>query len=155
MKRWGTTRGGRLSAPAALILTLCLALPLAAWGASGPQGRKGVKVDLDLTGFNGLMAYSGLFNIFSDPDPWVGKVIKIKGRFETDQDPETGVRYFGVSIVDDSACCALGLDFVLRERYRYPEDYPAEGADVTVAGKFDIYQEGGDMFCRLVDADLL
>ena len=139
-----------------LLLGASLTLfPLVAGGAAKPQGQGGdLKVDLDLSSFNGIMAYSGLFNVFAEPEPWLGKVIKIKGRFATQEDPETGKRYFGVSVVDESACCGLGIDFVLRERREYPQDFPEEGADVTVAGKFEIYQEGEDIYCRLIDANL-
>ncbi len=66
-----------------------------------------------------MMAYTGLFNVFTDPGAYTGKVIKLKGQFD----------------------CA--------------EDYPAVGADITVAGRFEMYQEGEDVFAHLVDADIM
>ncbi|MCR4819050.1 MAG: hypothetical protein K5841_08860 [Fretibacterium sp.] len=131
-----------------LLLTLFLAaFPLAAAGTAG--------VDLDLTKFNGMMAYTGLFNVFTDPDAYTGKVIKLKGQFDCAEDEETGKRYYCVVLMDAAACCAIGLDFVLKDNYEYPKDYPQVGAIITVAGRFEMYREGEDVFAHLVDADIL
>ena len=131
-----------------VLLALFLAgVPLAAGGAQA--------VDLDLTQFNGMMAYSGLFNVFINPDAYVGKTIKLRGQFEYAEDEETGKRYYAVILTDASACCAVGLDFVLKDGYVYPKDYPALGANITVAGRFETYKEGENLFAHLVDADIM
>ena len=113
------------------------------------------KVDFDLTKFSSVMVYSGLYNILSNPSEYVGQVIKIKGYFDLFHDNETGKDYFGVVIMDSSACCSTGLDFVLRDEYKYPKDYPEVGETITVAGKFEMYRDGDEVFCHLVDADIL
>ena len=51
--------------------------------------------------------------------------------------------------------CATGLDFVLKNKYKYPDDYPELGALVTVTGKFERYVEGEDTCYHLTDADLI
>ena len=145
--------------------SFCLSLlaALLAWGvaarsveaAPAQRGQEARKADVDLSGLNSLMAYTGVFNILSTPEAYEGKTIKLRGEFDTFQDSETGDRYFGVIVSDASACCATGLDFVLRGDRRYPEDYPKVGAEVTIVGTFEIHREGEDMFCRLGDAELL
>ena len=132
----------------ALLLTLFLT-------SFSPVAAKAAGVDLDLTKLNDMMAYTGLFNVFTDPDAYTGKVIKLKGQFDCAEDEETGKRYYCVVLADASACCAIGLDFVLKDHYVYPKDYPQVGADITVAGRFEMYQEGENVFAHLVDADIM
>ena len=44
---------------------------------------------------------------------------------------------------------------MLKPSYKFPQDYPKIGDIITVAGKFEMYQEGEEIFCRLGDADLM
>ena len=113
------------------------------------------KADLDLTKFSSVMVYSGLFNVMANPYAYRGKTIKLKGYFDAYHDDLTGKDYFGVMVMDASACCATGLDFVLKGEHKYPEDYPETGAVITVMGKFDVYTEGEEIFCHLVDAEIM
>ncbi|MBQ9565256.1 MAG: hypothetical protein IJU98_06680 [Synergistaceae bacterium] len=138
---------------------ICVALLFALFCITGGASADSAantppEVDLDLTQFNDMMAYSGLFNIFMEPEAYVSKVIKLKGRFDCVED-ETGRRFYGVLLSDASACCSAGLDFVLKDSYAYPRDYPKIGETVTVAGRFEMYNEGEDVFAHLVDADIL
>ena len=111
--------------------------------------------DLDLTKFSSVMTYSSLMNILADPSAFIGKVIKLNGKFEAFHDDETGNDYFGVTVSDTSACCVTGLDFVLKDTRKYPEDYPKNGETITVSGRFEMYREGEEVFCRLVDAEII
>lgn len=113
------------------------------------------KIDLDLTKLNTMMQYSTLFNIMTKPDDYTGKIIKINGLFDSAKDPDTGIDYFAVVVMDASACCASGLDFELKNNYQYPKDYPEIGAKITVIGKFERYTEGEDVYYHLTEADLL
>lgn len=113
------------------------------------------KPDIDLTRFSSVMVYSGLFNVLCNPSAYNGKIIKLKGQFAFVHDEETGENYYGVEVMDASACCAIGLDFVLKGSYEYPQDYPKVGDVITVSGKFEQYKDGEEIFCRLIDADIL
>ena len=115
------------------------------------------KIDLDLTKLNTMMQYSTLFNIMTKPNDYTGKIIKINGLFDSAKDPDTGIDYFAVVVMDASACCASGLDFELKKEYnyQYPKDYPEIGAKITVIGKFERYTEGEDVYYHLAEADLL
>ncbi len=67
----------------------------------------------------------------------------------------TGKHYYACIIMDATACCAKGIEFILTDDYKYPEDYPSEGDDITVEGIFDTYEELDGMYCTLKDAALL
>lgn len=131
---------------------LCVIVLLASLTASSSYAGT---PDLDLTKFSSVMVYSGLFNVLSNPSAYSGKIIKLTGQFAFVHDEESGENYYGVEVVDASACCSIGIDFVLKNSYKYPQDYPEVGEVITVSGKFEQYRDGEDIFCRLVEADIL
>ena len=55
-------------------------------------------------------------------------------------------------ISDATACCAQGIEFVLTEDRKFPEEYPEKGTEITVVGIFDTYMEGSYKYCQLIDA---
>ena len=57
-------------------------------------------------------------------------------------------------IADATACCAEGMEFVLEGDYTYPDDYPELGAEITVIGEFQSYEENGMTWYHLVNARL-
>ncbi len=95
------------------------------------------KVDVDFSKLNSMVAYSGLFDMMIHPEQYLGKTIRIKGQYDSAQDPDTGTTFFG------------------KDKYKYPDDYPELGAVVTVTGKFERYVEGEDTYYHLTNADLL
>lgn len=115
------------------------------------------KVDIDLSKMNITMAYSSIANILMKPDNYLGKTIKIRGLFDSAQDSETGIDYFAVALMDATACCAMGLDFSPKKEYnyKYPEDFPAIGSNITVVGKFEMYREGEDIYYQIGEADII
>lgn len=52
-------------------------------------------------------------------------------------------------------CCSQGLEFVLTGKHTYPDDYPELGSEITVSGTFELYEEGDNRYCRLVDAEMI
>ena len=62
--------------------------------------------------------------------------------------------YFACIIKDATQCCANGIEFVWEGDHSYPADYPAEGAEITVVGDFDVYYEGVQRYVQLVNARL-
>ena len=57
-------------------------------------------------------------------------------------------------IADAAACCAEGMEFVPEGDLTYPEDYPELGAEITVIGEFQSYEENGMTWYHLVNARL-
>lgn len=99
------------------------------------------RVDIDLTKMNSTMVYSMVFQMVTEPKKFVGKTIKMKGAFSSYQDEETGRRFFGCVIKDALACCSQGLAFETAKVRRYPNDYPDEGASITIVGTFEFEKE--------------
>ena len=113
------------------------------------------ELDVDLTTLSSTMVYSEVYNMMYEPDRYVGKRIKMNGQFAVYEDPNTGAVYTACIIMDATACCSQGLEFVLAGEHSYPADYPELGTEITVVGTFQTYEENGYMYCHLVDAEMV
>ncbi len=112
-------------------------------------------IDVDLTKLSATMVYSEVYNMMVYPETYVGKTVKMNGMFNYLYDEVKDIYYFSCVIMDATACCAQGLEFVTTEDFKYPDDYPEFGGDITVIGVFDIYMEGNSMYCTLRNAKIL
>ena len=109
------------------------------------------------------MIYSEVYNMVYTPQDYVGKTVKMRGNFSLycQQLDENGQPdfdypiYYACVIPDATACCSQGLEFVLAGDYSYPDDYPELGAEITVTGTFEIYEEDGAQYCHLTDAEMM
>ena len=110
--------------------------------------------ELDLTSMNSTMVYSEVYNMMNTPDDYIGKSVKATGSFSVFTDIKTGKYYYSCVIADATACCQQGLEFVLAEERKYPDEFPTQGRQITVAGVFDTYEEDGNTYCCLNDAEL-
>ena len=113
------------------------------------------ELDVDLTTLSSTMVYSEVYNMMYEPDRYVGKRIKMNGQFAVYEDPNTGAVYTACIIMDATACCSQGLEFVLAGEKTYPDDYPELGSEITVTGVFQLYDENGTTYCHLVDAEMV
>ena len=117
-------------------------------------------VDVDLTVLSSTMVYSEVYNmLYNDPAHYLGKTVKAKGAFSIYQLVTDGVLQpdpvsYACIISDAAACCAEGMEFVLEGDYTYPDDYPELGAEITVIGEFQSYEENGMTWYHLVNARL-
>ena len=101
------------------------------------------------------IVYAQVSNMLSHSDEYMGKTVKIKGKFVVYQDNNTGKLYYACVIPDATACCQQGFEFILADERKFPEDYPAIGSEITVSGTFDTYQEGEYVYVTLRDAVML
>ena len=113
-----------------------------------------VSVDLDLTNFESTMLYSQLYHMNAEPDDYIGKTVKLKGYFDVYQDVPSNKLYYLCTVMDATACCSQGLEFVLSGEPSYPEGYPEKYEYITVAGVFETYTENGYVYCTLKNAVL-
>lgn len=117
-------------------------------------------VDVDLTVLSSTMVYSEVYNmLYNDPAHYLGKTVKAKGTFSLYQLVTDGVLQpdpvsYACIISDAAACCAEGMEFVLKDDLAYPDDYPELGAEITVIGEFQSYEENGMTWYHLVNARL-
>lgn len=97
-------------------------------------------VDVDLTQLSSTMVYSEVYAMMYEPEQYMGKTIKMNGLFSAFEG-RSGEIYYACIVQDATACCAQGLEFELKGPYSFPDDYPAQGEEITVVGTFDTYQE--------------
>ena len=109
-------------------------------------------VDVDLTRLSSTMVYAEVYSMLSTPRNYIGKIVRMRGDYSFVKDPTSDVMYHSCLIKDATACCAQGLEFVLKDEYKYPEDYPTPGEEVTIVGQFNFYSEGDFIFYNLIDA---
>ena len=129
-------------------------------GESEPSQPYAGKVDVDLTVLSSTMVYSEVYNmLYFYPEDYYGKTVKANGIFAIYQMVVDGVTQpapvaYACIIADATACCAEGMEFVLEGDYTYPDDYPELGAEITVIGEFQSYEENGMTWYHLVNARL-
>ena len=127
---------------------------------SEPSQPSAGKVDVDLTVLSSTMVYSEVYNmLYNDPARYLGKTVKARGTFSIYQLVTDGVLQpdpvsYACIISDAAACCAEGMEFVLEDDRAYPDDYPELGAEITVIGEFQSYEENGMTWYHLVNARL-
>lgn len=109
-------------------------------------------IDVDLSSMSGTIAYSQVYDMLNNPSRYEGKTVKMQGPFTVFYSNETNLYYPAVIIRDATACCAQGIEFVLYGNPHYPSDYPEINSEITVVGEFEIYYEGTNMFCHLINA---
>ena len=129
-------------------------------GESKPSHPSAGKVDVDLTVLSSTMVYAEVYNmLYNDPESYLGKTVRARGEFSIYQLVVDGVLQpdpvaYACIIADATACCAEGMEFVPEGDLTYPEDYPELGAEITVIGEFQSYEENGMTWYHLVNARL-
>lgn len=119
-------------------------------------------VDVDLTVLSSTMVYSEVYNmLYFYPEDYYGKNVKMTGQFNVYQwVDESGIVAdmpvaYACIISDATACCAEGMEFVLKDDLAYPDDYPELGTEITVIGEFQSYEENGVTWYHLVNARMV
>ena len=105
---------------------------------------------IDLTTMNATLAYSQVYNMTCNPSQYEGKTVKVSGECYAYTSSANGKRYFSIIVSDTTACCSQSVGFVLKDK-----NYPNEGEFITVEGLFGTYQDGGTVYCRLTNAQLI
>ena len=117
-------------------------------------------VEVDLTVLSSTMVYSEVYNmLYNDPAHYLGKTVKARGGFSIYQLVTDGVLQpdpvsYACIISDAAACCAEGMEFVLKGDLTYPDDYPELGTEITVVGEFQAYEENGMTGYHLINTRL-
>ena len=101
------------------------------------------------------MVYAQVYDMVYRPEEYEGKTVRARGNFAYYQDETTHKEYFAVLISDATACCAQGIEFVRKGEYLFPDDYPEEGTEITIAGEFFSYVEDSVTYVQLRNAEIL
>ena len=110
------------------------------------------EADMDLTILDTQMAYVQLSNMMLSPEEFIGKTVKLRGKFGHAE--EENKEFFVCYLMDATACCSQSLEFETDEKYDYPESYPEEQSEITVFGFFDTYEYNGYTMYRLCHAEV-
>lgn len=109
-------------------------------------------IDVDMTQLSSTMIYAEVYSMMTNSKEYLGKKIRMRGDYSYFYDKHSGNYYFACLIRDATACCAQGIEFVLSDAYKFPDDYPASGDEITVTGTFESYLENNITYYHLVDA---
>lgn len=111
-------------------------------------------IDIDLTQLSSTFVYSEVYDMMVKPENYIGKTIRMTGTFNVYVDEKTNKTYYACFISDATACCQQGIEFELKGKHKYPDDYPKQDDEITVTGEFEMYKEEGEDYCRLKNAKM-
>ncbi len=109
--------------------------------------------DVDLTTLSSTMVYAEVANMMVNPEQYVGKTIKVRGEFNTIDNPDTGDTHYMIVIRDALACCAQGLEFFPTSGQQFPGDFPSYSTEIELTGIYTSYLEGDTTFYQIVCRD--
>ncbi|MFI3169018.1 MAG: hypothetical protein R3Y06_03635 [Faecalibacterium sp.] len=99
----------------------------------------GLVADVDLTELSATMIYAEIYNMVTMPLVYHGKTVKVTGYYDEYYDVMSDTLYCSLFVMDALACCAQGLSVEFGDDYVYPDDYPEDGAEITIYATFEIY----------------
>lgn len=117
------------------------------------QQTTATNFDYDLTQMSSTVVYSQVTDMTMVPEEYVGKTIKMEGRFEVYGDPNKEDPYVACIVNDATACCSVGLRFVLTGDYT-SADFPLNGSDIVITGVFQTYEYQGYTFGEIQNAEM-
>ena len=109
-------------------------------------------IDYDMTKLSSDLIYAEVYNMMIFPKEYIGRTVKVSGVFTVYYDEAKDKYHFACFVSDAAACCRQGIEFILEGDNVYPEDYPAEGAEITIQGVFGTYEEDGGTYWSLTGA---
>lgn len=117
------------------------------------QQTTAAEFDYDLTQMSSTIVYSQITDMTMVPEEYAGKTIKMEGRFEIYGDPDKEDPYLGCIVNDATACCSVGLRFVLTDDYT-SADFPLNGSDIIITGVFETYEYQSCTFGEVQNAQM-
>lgn len=135
-----------------LLLSLCI---LTAFCGCGQKNKPSGAIDVDLTVLSSTMVYAEIYNMMTEPDPYIGRMVKMRGQYYASFYEETQQYYHYVVVMDAAACCQQGIEFIWDGAHTYPDDYPADGTEVEITGVFGSYEELGIVYYYLLVKDII
>ncbi|MDY6037467.1 MAG: hypothetical protein SPI74_00485 [Eubacterium sp.] len=124
---------------------------------SQPVAPSNGNIDIDISGVNKNVVYAQVMQMMMSPDNFIGKRIRMTGQFivydALPGNQSGATEYYALLIVDALACCQQGIEFVW-PNHSFPNDFPEVKSEATVTGIFEVYEEDGKRYCRLVAEDV-
>ena len=134
-----------------VLIILCM-LCIAATGCAGKEDNtlKPMEgVDVDLAVLNGTMLSAQLNNMMENDNEYFGKTVRLRGIYAASYFEGTSKYYYWVIT---NGCCNERVEFLWNGDHKYPDDYPADGVEIELIGKFGSYTElDVSYYCIKVD----
>ena len=112
-------------------------------------------IDYDLTTMGSDMVYATVYLMMTQPEDFEGKKFRMKGQYLSAFFEPTKKYYNYCFISDAAGCCSQGIEFVTKEKFKYPDDFPKDDTDIEVVGVFETYTEEGKLYCHLKDSEMI
>lgn len=109
---------------------------------------------LDLTTFEFQDAYDIAQGVIANPKKYEGTTIKMGGYYEAATSEGTKEVIHAVVWDGDDSCCDPSFEFVLKDGYKYPDDYPKPNEKIEIEGVLKSFKQGDNVFYHLEDAEL-
>lgn len=109
-------------------------------------------IDVDMSIYSDTVVYAQVVNILENSDSYMNKTIRMKGTYQRFRNDYLNKDYYVCTVQDATACCSQGLEFILSDQYKFPEDYPEDGEEIIVTGVLSTYKEEDNYYCYLKDA---
>ena len=85
-----------------------------------------------------------------NPDKYIGKTVRLRGKYSV-YDGENRKIYV-CEVMDETACCTQGLEFILADSGEYPEYNPDIPISIEICGTFNTYIEDNHPYVQPEDA---
>ena len=96
---------------------------------------------IDLTVLSGDALHDIMDEIMLNPEAHLGEVIRVRGLYQPVFWDVTGQYYHYILIDDPDTCCVMSFEFILSGNPTFPDDFPAEDAEIEIIGVFSSYEE--------------
>jgi len=136
------------------IIILMLVAGCASNSTSNPADGDTRHVDVDLTILSETIISAELMHIILNSDDYIGKTIKVGGTYANIFHEATGMHYHYVITKQGDACCQEGIEFILTDDRKFPDDYPAMGTPIELIGVFSRGEGDGIRFFYLATDDI-
>ena len=117
---------------------------------------------IDISQFSKTMAFAEMSNIYFSPEEYIGRSIKVKGEFgffqasDNTSKPIPDQYRFLVILADEMGCCGVAMEFIPKEEYKFPEDFPPKEDFITITGMITKDKnEYGQEDVRIVNATIM
>ena len=108
---------------------------------------------VDLTKISSTLVYTELYNMMVTPEKYEGKTVKMRGTYKVYEGG--GRNYYVCEVMDATACCTQGLEFVLTEGEEYPDYDEKSTKEIVISGTFREYLDNGQNNFHLENAEIM
>jgi hypothetical protein len=122
--------------------------------SKGNAADGGITVDVDLSAMNSNMTMAALNNIYMAPKDFIGKTIRLNGRYASEYNQNAGTIQHFLLVGSGDDCCVAWVRAVLNSSFINPGDYPSERSWVRMTGVFDRIEEDGYAYYCLSISDI-